>query len=108
MKINTPNIIKRFKDGRDWFFEKRFGMFIHWGIYSLNECHEQALWRLVMDESEYESLMQKFNSTEFNPDLWIDAAESAGMEFICFTEKHHDGFCVWDTQYTDYKITSTP
>ena len=108
MKINTPNIIKRFKDGRDWFFEKRFGMFIHWGIYSLTEWHEQALWRLEMDESEYESLMHKFNPTEFNPDLWIDAAESAGMEFICFTAKHHDGFCMWDTKYTDYKVTNTP
>ena len=108
MQNSMPNIMKRFGDGRDWFFKKRLGMFIHWGIYSLTEWHEQALWRLGMDESEYENLMHEFNPTEFNPDLWIDAAESAGMEFICFTAKHHDGFCMWDTKYTDYKITNTP
>ena len=108
MKINTPNIINRFNDGRDWFLEKRFGMFIHWGIYALTEWHEQALWRLEMDEAEYENMMHDFNPTKFNPNIWIDAAQNAGMEFLCFTAKHHDGFCMWDTKYTDYKITNTP
>ncbi len=108
MQKNMPTTIKKFDDGRDWFFEKRFGMFIHWGIYALTEWHEQALWRLNMDETEYENLMHRFNPTAFDPDLWIDAAESAGMEFICFTAKHHDGFCMWDSKYTDYKITNTP
>lgn len=108
MKNTFPTTIKKFKDGRDWFFEKRFGMFIHWGIYSLTEWHEQALWRRGINETEYGNLIYKFNPTEFNPDLWIDLAENTGMEFICFTAKHHDGFCMWDTKYTDYKITNTP
>ena len=100
--------MKKFNDGRDWFFEKRFGMFIHWGIYSLTEWQEQVLWRGGMKRKDYEPLMNRFNPVQFDPDAWLDVAQEAGMEFICFTSKHHDGFCMWDTKQTDYNIMNTP
>lgn len=101
-------MIKRFNDGRDWFFEKRFGMFVHWGLYALPAWHEQILWRSDYKRSDYEKLAGEFNPVNFDPDAWLDAAEAAGMEYLCFTTKHHDGFCMWDTKQTDYRITNTP
>ncbi len=100
--------MKLFHDGRDWFFEKRFGMFIHWGLYAIPGWHEQIQWRKAMPKSEYVKLAGQFNPAAYDPDRWLDIAESAGMEYVCFTSKHHDGFCMWDTAQTDYKVTRTP
>jgi alpha-L-fucosidase len=61
-----------------------------------------------MDRAEYEAAATRFNPTEYDPEDWVLLAKSAGMKYICFTAKHHDGFCMWDTAYTDYKITNTP
>jgi alpha-L-fucosidase len=97
--------MQRFNDGRDWFFEKRFGMFIRWGLYAVPGWHEQLQWRRSMPKAEYVKLVDQFNPALFDPDQWLDAVESAGMEYICFTTKHHDGFCMWDTATTDYRIT---
>lgn len=101
-------MIPKFNDARDAFFTRRLGMFIHFGLYSIPAWHEQDLWRRDTKRSEYELLMHQFNPMNFNPDAWIDAAESAGMEFICITAKHHDGFCLFNTQYTEYNIMNTP
>ena len=98
----------RFGDDRDWFFEKRFGMFIHWGIYSIPGWHEQHQYRLGIPRKDYEKLMNRFNPVNFDPDAWLDLMESAGMKYLCFTTKHIDGFCMWDTRQTEYKITNTP
>lgn len=98
----------RFYDKRDWFLQKRFGLFIHWGLYSIPAWHEQILWRGRMPRKDYEPLMHQFNPVKFNPDEWLDLAKSSGMEYVCFTTKHHDGFCMWDTKYTDYNIMNTP
>lgn len=97
-------MIPRFNDERDIFFERRFGMFVHWGLYSIPAWHEQLLWRGNIKRKEYEQLMHQFNPIKFNPDEWLDIAEEAGMQYICFTTKHHDGFCMWDTKYTGYNI----
>ena len=88
--------------------QNRFGMFIHWGIYSTLGIHEQALSRFDLDYAEYEALAESFNPTEYDPREWVRLAKSAGMEYICFTTKHHDGFCLWDTAATDYNIMNTP
>ena len=101
-------MITRFGDARDWFFEKRFGMFVHWGLYALPAWHEQILWRGEITRREYETLPGQFNPVSYDPERWLDAAESAGMEYLCFTKKHHDGFCMWDTQETDYNVMNTP
>ena len=100
--------MKRFNDGRDWMFEKRLGLFMHWGLYAIPAVHEQMLWRYDISHKDYEALQQQFNPTAFDPDAWLDLAEQAGMEFICITTKHHDGFCMWDTKATDYNIMNTP
>jgi len=101
-------MVQRFNDGRDWFFDKRFGMFVHWGLYAIPAWHEQILWRGNMKRSEYEKLVDGFNPVSFNPDAWLDLMQEAGMEYICFTTKHHDGFCMWDSKYTDYTVMNTP
>ena len=105
---NQLQSIPRFGDGRDWFFEKRFGMFVHWGIYSIPAWHEQYQWRASMPRSEYVKFADQFNPKKFNPALWLDLMQEAGMEYITFTTKHADGFCMWDTKYTDYNIMHTP
>ena len=97
-----------FGDARDWFGEKRFGLFIHWGLYALNEWHEQDQWRRRIPRTEYVPLQQRFNPVNFDPDVWLDVAEAAGMEYVCFTTKHHDGFCMWNTAQTDFNIMHTP
>lgn len=100
--------MQKFNDGRDWFFERRFGLFIHWGLYAIPSWHEQIQWRKPMPKAEYIKLKERFNPTKFDPDSWLDMAENAGMKYICFTTKHHDGFCLWDTKYTDYNTMNTP
>ncbi len=100
--------MKRFGDGRDWFFERRFGLFIHWGIYALPAWHEQHVYRQRLTRAEYVPLMRRFNPRRFDPDAWLDLAEQAGMRYLCFTTKHIDGFCLWDSGCTDFKITNTP
>ena len=106
--IKEKNVIKPFGDGRDWFFQKRFGMFIHWGLYAIPAWHEQILWRGDMRRRDYEKLVHEFNPRQFNADAWLDLLQESGMEYLCITTKHHDGFCLWDTAYTDYNVMRTP
>ncbi|WP_028549735.1 alpha-L-fucosidase [Paenibacillus sp. UNC451MF] len=101
-------MIPKFHDARDVFFERRFGLFVHWGLYAVPAWHEQILWRGKMKRKEYEQLIHQFNPTEFDPDAWLDLVEEAGMQYVCFTTKHHDGFCMWDTAQTEYNIMNTP
>ena len=99
----------------------KFGMFIHWGPYSQwgiveswSICPEDVEWQYKSrgdtDYFEYvkayEGLQTTFNPVSFDPDRWAAAAEYAGMKYVVFTTKHHDGFCMFDTHQTDYKITS--
>ncbi|GHV47186.1 alpha-L-fucosidase [Spirochaetia bacterium] len=98
----------RFRDERDWFNRRRFGMFIHWGLFSIPAWHEQVLWRGKMRRSDYEKLIHEFNPEKFDPDQWLDLAQSVGMEYVTVTAKHHDGFCMFDTKYTNYNVMRTP
>ena len=99
---------QKFRDSSGLFFEERYGMFIHWGLYAIPAWHEQILWRGKMRRKDYEPLMHQFNPSEYDPDAWLDVLEEAGMQYICFTTKHHDGFCMWDTGFSDYNIMNTP
>ena len=88
--------------------DMRFGMFIHWGPVSLRG--EEISWsrgREITIE-EYDNLYKSFNPTEFNAADWVTAAKAAGMKYIIITSRHHDGFSLWDSQYTDYDMASTP
>jgi alpha-L-fucosidase len=104
----STNTVGRFGDGRDWFFEKRFGMFVHWGIYAIPAWHEQYQWRARVERAEYVKLAGQWNPVLFDPDRWLDLMQEAGMKYLCFTTKHHDGFCMWDTQQTDFNVMHTP
>lgn len=86
----------------------KFGLFIHWGLYAITGLHEQALARYNIPYAEYDGLTEQFNPTEYDPEEWVLLAKKAGMKYICFTAKHHDGFCMWDTMYTDYNVMNTP
>ena len=88
--------------------ENKFGMFIHWGIYAQLGLQEQAIARYDMSHEEYEKLAETFNPVNYDPEQWVLLAKQAGMKYICFTAKHHDGFCMWDTKQTDYNIMNTP
>ena len=90
------------------FYKNRYGMFIHWGIYAAGGWHEQQQCRQAMTRKDYLPLMQAFNPTHFDPDEWLDLAQTCGMEYLIFTTKHIDGFCMWDTACTDYNIMNTP
>jgi alpha-L-fucosidase len=92
--------------------DAKFGMFIHWGPYSLASI--EASWPIMrpqprgISEAEYRELPRRFNPTKFDPNSLIDLARAAGQRYVVFTTKHHDGFCMFDSAYTDYKITNTP
>ena len=96
--------MQRFGDGRDWFFEKRYGMFVHWGLYAIGEWHEQDQWRRGIPRAEYERLIEHFNPVTFDPERWLDILQDAGMEYLTVTAKHHDGFCLWDTKETNFNV----
>ncbi|MEK6794769.1 MAG: alpha-L-fucosidase [Spirochaetota bacterium] len=97
----------RFGDGRE-FFENRFGMFIHWGLYSINGWHEQDQWRRAIPKAQYVKLAARFNPVKYDPVSWMKLVRDAGMSYICFTTKHHDGFCLWNTKQTEYNVMNTP
>ena len=88
--------------------ENKFGMFVHWGVYAVTGVQDQVYARMNWPREKYEALINKFNPTKYDPEEWVLLAKSAGMKYICFTTKHHDGFCMWDTAYSEYKITNTP
>ena len=90
------------------FTDIRLGLFVHWGLYAIPGWHEQQQWRAQIPKQDYERLMTQFNPRHFSPDAWLDLAEAAGMQYVCLTAKHHDGFCLWNTDCTDYKVTRTP
>jgi alpha-L-fucosidase len=95
-------------EGLRWFQDARFGMFIHWGLYSLLARGEWAMHNDGIPVSEYETLMHQFNPTKFNADEWVSIAAGAGQKYMVITSRHHDGFSMYDTALSDYKITRTP
>jgi len=94
------------------FNDAKFGMFVHWGPYSLASV--EASWPIMtpekdgISEAEYRSLRERFNPVKFDARALVRLAKAAGQKYIVFTTKHHDGFCMFDSQYTSYKITNTP
>ena len=102
-----------FSDKRTaWYRNAKFGMFIHWGPYSLASV--EASWPIMtpkpggITEAEYVELPKRFNPEKFNARDFVELARSAGQQYMVFTTKHHDGFCMFDSAYTNYKITNTP
>lgn len=107
------------KDRLQWFQDLKLGLILHWGLYSVAGIVES--WQLSEGDEwarepgfngdikklqqDYWNLNKKFNPTKFNADNWADIAEKAGIKYLVFTTKHHDGFNMFDTKFSDYKIT---
>ena len=99
---------KSSKGNTDWFVHDRFGMFIHWGLYALPARHEWVKQREELTDEQYAPYFRYFDPLRYDPQKWADLAQAAGMKYMVVTSKHHEGFCLWDTQHTDYKVTHTP
>ena len=91
-----------------WWTDARFGMFIHWGLYSLPARHEWVKNRERLTNDDYQKYFDHFDPDLFNPKEWAKMAKEAGMKYVVLTSKHHEGFCMWDSKFTDYKCTNTP
>jgi alpha-L-fucosidase len=91
-----------------WWTEARFGMFIHWGLYALPARHEWVKNRERMTNEQYQKYFDNFNPDLYNPKDWARMAKDAGMKYVVLTAKHHEGFCLFDSKFTDYKSTNTP
>ncbi len=94
--------------GLEHFQDIRFGMFIHWGLYSILARQEWIMHVESIPVAEYEKLAPQFNPVKFNADEWVSIAADAGQKYIVITSRHHDGFSMYDTQLSDYKVTNTP
>ena len=92
----------------EWFVRDRFGMFIHFGLYSMLARHEWIKSREKISNESYQKYFDNFNPDLFDAREWAKAAKAAGMKYAVLTTKHHEGFCLFDSEYTDYKITNTP
>ncbi len=92
----------------EWFRRDRFGMFIHWGLYALPARHEWIKKNERIPEAKYDKYFKYFNPDLYDPKEWARQAKAAGMKYAVLTTKHHEGFCMFDSQYTDYKCTNTP
>ena len=91
-----------------WWTDARFGMFIHWGLYSMPARHEWVKNNERMTNEQYQRYFDHFDPDLYNPKEWARMAKEAGMKYVVLTSKHHEGFCMWDSRYTDYKCTNTP
>jgi alpha-L-fucosidase len=92
----------------EWWKDARFGMFIHWGPVSLKGTEIGWSRGREWTIEEYDNLYKQFNPVKFNALEWVQIAKAAGMKYIVFTSKHHDGFCMWNTKYTDFNIMNSP
>ena len=104
------------KERMAWWTKDRFGMFIHWGLYAI----PAGEWQGTTNHAEwirttaqipidvYDKFVAQFNPVKFNADEWVTLAKEAGMKYIVITSKHHDGFCLFDSKYTDFDVMSTP
>ncbi len=98
----SPKGVRSFRDAR-------FGLSVHWGLYSLSTSGNEWIYYTDRIPCEtYKRRMERFNPARFHAEEWADLMVEAGQKFLLITSKHHDGFCLWDTDHTDFKIANTP
>jgi alpha-L-fucosidase len=103
----NPGLDTNAKALKEWQ-DKKFGMFIHWDPVSLRGTEIGWSRGREVPIEEYDNLYKEFNPVHFDAQEWVNIAKAAGMKYIVITSKHHDGFCIWDSEYTDYDMMSTP
>ena len=91
----------------EWFRQDRFGMFIHWGLYAMPARNEWIKHIECITDEKYDKYFKYFDPDLYDPKDWARRAKEAGMKYAVLTTKHHEGFCMFDTKYTDYKCTNT-
>ena len=101
------NLVEDRTKRTQWFLKDRFGMFIHWGLYSIPARGEWIRSNDKMSKEDYQVYFDEFNPINYNPQAWARAAKEAGMKYVVMTAKHHDGFCLFDSKLTEYKSTNT-
>lgn len=102
-------IVRRPLDANQlWFPEARYGMFVHFGLYALLGRGEWVMYHDDLRREDYARLARRFNPRRFDGDEWVQTARDCGCRYLTVTAKHHDGFCLFDSALTDYKITNTP
>jgi alpha-L-fucosidase len=94
--------------GLNRFLDDTFGMFIHWGLYSILARGEWIMHHERIPVAEYEKLVPQFNPVKFNAEEWVSIAADAGQKYMVITSRHHDGFSMYDTALSDYKVTNSP
>lgn len=109
---------EEFQQRMQWFSDAKFGLFVHFGLYSElggvwkgDTVEGYAEWiqeNLKIPKSEYAPLADQFNPADFDADLICKTAKEAGMKYLVVTSKHHEGFCLWDSEYTDFDVSHTP
>jgi len=100
----------------EWWQEARFGMFIHWGLYAIpaGEWEDEtnhAEWIRTTAQipiEVYDTLIDYFNPVKFDAEAWVQMAKDAGMKYIVITSKHHDGFCLFDSEYSEFDVMGSP
>lgn len=107
MILKGRKLMKSYEERTKWFNEVRFGMIIHWGLYSILGRGEWVMYFERIPKEEYAKLADKFNPTKFNADSWVRLAKSAGMKKMVFTTRHHDGFCLFDSKVSDFTSVKT-
>jgi len=93
---------------RAWFEDARFGLFIHWGPFSIPGSGEWVMNERKVTVENYSRLEKFFNPIDFDAAKWVSTAKNAGMKYITLITRHHDGFSMWDTKYSDFNIMNTP
>jgi alpha-L-fucosidase len=113
--------LEAYNERMQWFVDSQYGMFIHFGLYShlggeykgqkpkKNQKYSEWIQaHLAIPREDYAEIAKEFNPAQFDADLIASTAKAAGMTYLVITSKHHDGFCLWDSEYTDFDIASTP
>ena len=104
----TSYVTRQTPGDTSWFTHDRFGMFIHFGLYAMPARHEWVKTNEKISEEHYDLYFKHFNPDLYDPKEWAKQAKAAGMKYVVITTKHHEGFCLFDSKYTDYKSTNTP
>ena len=92
----------------EWFKDAKFGIFVHWGAYSVIGRHEWARHRFQIPQAEYDVFARQFNPVNFDAEKWTGLFEKAGAKYVVITSKHHDGFAIYRSKVGDYDIEITP